>query len=192
MLKYVFMPYRASKHSGVSGAYSAVSNRGLGGKVIFRSPEDLTHFTSTLKRLAKQTPAVRVIAFSLLTTSFHLVLFSADTEAISKFMHRLSISYGIYFNARYETSGKVFAGPFKDRQLVGDDQLVQEVCRVHLLPSAEHHDAETYEWSSYRSYLSQQAPWIYKADVASYFRTDNLASALRRMTDSQRGSTDIS
>jgi hypothetical protein len=192
MLKYVFMPYRASKHSGVSGAYSAVSNRGLGGKVIFRSPEDLTYFTSTLKRLARQTPAVRVIAFSLLTTSFHLALYSADVEAISKFIHRLSISYSIYFNSRYETSGKVFAGPFKDRLLIGDDQLVQEVCRIHLLPSREHHNPETYEWSSYRSYLSGQAPWVYKQDVVAYFRTDDLAKALRHLTDTQRDTSDIS
>lgn len=184
MLKYIFMPYRASKHSGVSGAYSVVTNHGHGGKAIFRSPSDLTHFTTTLKRLARQSPAVEVVAFCVLTNSFHLVLRGLEADAVSKFMHRLSVSYSIYFNGRYDSTGKVFAGPYKDKLTPEGDTLVRELCRIHLLPALQRQDPETYTWSSYRYYLTGQGTWINKFEVTRFFGSASFAKDLKHFTDS--------
>ena len=180
----VLMPYRKSLKEGELSAYIALHNFGDGGQFIFRSDEDRHHFMVLLKRLRRQVPGLHLLAFCLAKDSFHLVVHEETRGESAKLMQRLGIAYGIYFNAKYRKTGKVFQGPYKDRLLLKDDEIILALCEMHRLPANENENIETYRWSSYRNYLAHSGLWIDKRFVETYFATKHYKAALRQMTAS--------
>lgn len=176
------MPYRMTLREGGASAYIAVRNSGKDGRVLFRSAEDYTHFLTLLRRLAKNNQYVVICGFSLLKGSFRLVLHETKRGAGGKLIQRLSIAYGIYFNDRYGKTGKVFEGPYKDRLLGDDDEVMEVLSGFHRLPETEQQTIEEYPWSSYRYYLKGTGAWLDKRFVESYFGSSSYQDDLRHMT----------
>lgn len=178
----VVMPYRKSLKGGGSSAYIALHNFGDGEQFIFRSDEDRHHFMVLLKRLRRQLPRLHLLGFCLTRDGFQLIVQEESRGDSAKLMQRLGIAYSIYFNAKYGKTGKVFQGPYKDRLLTKDDDIIIALCEMHRLPMKEHENIETYRWSSYRNYLAHSGLWIDKRFVETYFATKHYKAALRKMT----------
>jgi hypothetical protein len=178
------MPYRISLNHGGASAYMLAYNTGKDGQILFRGRADYEHFIVILKRLNRSTDTVSILGFNVLHDAFYLVLHEDQSGSAAKFIQRLSIAYGIYFNAKYGRTGKVFRGPYKDTLLTTDDQLMQTLCKVHRLPELQHLPAETYEWSSYHYYLHNRGTWLRKTFVEKYFATTSYQHDLRNMTSS--------
>ncbi|MBL8031461.1 MAG: hypothetical protein JNK33_04005 [Candidatus Doudnabacteria bacterium] len=176
------MPYRSSLREGNSSAYILIHNSGKDGQILFRSPADFDRFVVLVKQLLRSAETVRLLGFALLQDSFYLILHEQNRGAAARLIQRLSIAYSIYFNAKYEKTGKVFQGPYKDMLLSPDDQLMQMLCKVHGLPRLQHADAETYQWSSYRYYLTRRGTWIDKSFTQKYFANPSYQNDLRHMT----------
>ena len=176
------MPYRTSLRQGGASAYILANNIGKDGQILFRSPADYQHFMVLVKQLIRSNDSVTLLGFTLLQDSFYLLLREEHRGAAAKIIQRLSIAYGIYFNAKYDKTGKVFRGPYKDKLLASDDQLIQALCRAHRLPELQHESPETYKWSSYHYYLTRRDTWIDKTFVEKYFATHAYQNDLRHMT----------
>lgn len=65
-------------------------------------------------------PLVRVLAFTLLSNHFHLLLEETQDGGVAKFMQRLSGSMSAYFNTKYAERGSLFQGGY--RGIVVDTQ----------------------------------------------------------------------
>lgn len=178
----VSMPLRY-KSRGEANYYHVYSSS-YQNKTIFRSAEDYGKFVGRVRHLSGSNPSTRVIAYSVTMNSYHIVMTEGNKGAIANFMHRLSVSYAMYFNSRYVTKGKVFKGPYKETPLVDIDKLLEKVAQLHKMPLLYREKPETYPWTSYRSYLNDTSNWLHKDIVKGYFKSDNFAKALRTYTNS--------
>jgi hypothetical protein len=181
------MPYRNSKRIGGEQISFLVENFGANDNAIFRTTEDYKRFVSLIAQQSRKNHSIGVVAYALTQKSMHLVVQESERGAVAKFIHRLSVAYVMYFHSKYATSGKLFKGPYKDTVLTHPEDVIKRVCHVHKLPQNVVKNIEAYEWSSYKKYLSNQAPWLHKAPIADFFSTPNPSFELRQFTNNFSG-----
>ena len=160
--------------------YYHVFNRGVDKRKIFKSKDDLYYFFKRLidlnhvvigtkfnsKRFRKSgevvidtenAKMVSIVAYCLLPNHFHLVLKQESEDGISKFMQKLSTSYTMYFNKKYNRSGSLFQGKFKANLIGGDFGL--PVLSVYVNLNYVHHKInpkQTLVKSSIFEYLDKE------------------------------------
>lgn len=67
---------------------------------------------------------------------FHLILRQKAERGISIFLQRLSVSFSMYFNLKYDHSGTIFQGRFQSRHIDSDPYFKWIFSYVHLNPVA--------------------------------------------------------
>lgn len=65
---------------------------------------------------------------------FHLILREIKSGGISKFLGKLSTSYSMYFNRKYERTGPLLCHPFRARHIHNDDYYRWVMSYVHVNP----------------------------------------------------------
>lgn len=101
---------------------------------------------------------VELISFCLMPNHFHLILREVQEGGIARYMQRVLNSYTKYYNAKYETSGHLFQGPYKAVHIEDNEQLLHLSAYIHRnpreLPQWKNKE-RGYEWSSYQDYVSK-------------------------------------
>ncbi|KKW20070.1 MAG: hypothetical protein UY63_C0002G0029 [Parcubacteria group bacterium GW2011_GWA2_51_10] len=77
---------------------------------------------------------VAVLAYALMPNHFHLVIRQKMDNGITKFMQKVTVSYSMYFNTKYEHSGVLFQGRFMSSHLGTDPYFKWIFPYVHLNP----------------------------------------------------------
>ena len=84
---------------------------------------------------------------------YHLLV-TCDIAKLSAMMHKLNVSYAMYFNTKYERDGHLFQGRFKSVPVNSDEQYLTVLRYIHQNPEkAGICPTVAYPWSSYRSYI---------------------------------------
>lgn len=167
------MPHRYIKRRE-GGQFFLVWNMGFREKTLFRTPADYKYFVRRLQAGSLSSEGCSVVGYCLLRDQFHLVLEETTPGAIARFMHRLSVSYATHFNATYKQKGKVFAGPYKDAQMLDDEHLVVTLAKLAKMPQILHIPYETYKWSSLGIYAKNvPSDWLLTTPVNSYFCSED-------------------
>jgi putative transposase len=65
---------------------------------------------------------------------FHILITEKREGGISKFMQKLSTSYSMYYNKKYERTGSLFEGKFKSQHVEEDKYLKYLFSYIHLNP----------------------------------------------------------
>jgi len=173
----------------VQNEFFHVYNRGNSKQKIFLNEADFERFLVTLylsntsepfniRDILKQTDdvysierpdeLVRIGAYCLMDNHYHLLISPVVEDGLSKFMQKLSTSYAMYFNTKYERTGSLFEGRFKARHADTDEYLKYLFSYIHLNPVrgkvSEIHNtkdlfakAKAYPHSSLREYLSPRS-----------------------------------
>ncbi|MBI2057661.1 MAG: transposase [Candidatus Yanofskybacteria bacterium] len=135
------------------GEYYHVYNRGVEKRKIFQETRDYERFSKTL-RLANGTKAVvfktsqgasldkvglgeRLIAvgaYVLMPNHFHILVKEIKEGGLTNFMKKLTTSYAMYFNKKYERVGSLFQKPFKAEHVDNDRYLKYLLAYIHLNP----------------------------------------------------------
>ena len=149
------MPYRVCNF--FAGGYYHIYCRGNEKRDIFVKFSDYKRFISKLNeyRIAHQ---VSIICYCLLSNHFHLLVRQNTDKSVSSFMHRLTVSYSMYFNKRYNRVGHLFQGNFKAKLIDKDEYLLHLSRYIHLNPcrsSISPLGLENYPWSSYLEYINK-------------------------------------
>lgn len=132
-----------------------IYNRGTEKRKIFLDKKDYDRFVSLLyacnnknrvhiqiqgKNLAdilnldiKET-LVEIGAYCIMPNHFHLITREKTENGTSKFMQKLLTAYTMYFNKKYERTGVLFQGKFKDSHVDTDRYLKYLISYVHLNP----------------------------------------------------------
>jgi len=137
------------------GEYYHLYNRGVDKRTIFQNHSDYERFRELLylsnsKDLInvrdikgsqqdiysylRTDPQVAIGAYCLMPNHFHILLTPLVPGGVSKFMNKISTSYSMYFNKRYDRSGRLFEGSFKARQAGNDVYLKYLFSYIHLNP----------------------------------------------------------
>lgn len=167
------MPYRYAKRGGGS-QFFYVSNSGYEQKTIFRTSEDANYFTSKLALFAETYSSdIKVIAYFLSHDSFHIVVQEQTQGSVAKILHKLSVSYAMYFNNKYEDSGKLFRGPYKEEQLPSINAAIVKAIYIQKMPMQHMLLPADYKWSSLRGIIDgTNKQWIDYNLYLSFFKTD--------------------
>lgn len=137
------------------GEFYHVYNRGTDKREIFLNPSDHRRFmcllylcnTSTrvnVRDVKKLHPdiftfdrpdqLVSIGAYCLMPNHFHILITTKVENGISLFMNKLTTSYSMYFNKRYQRTGTLFQGVFKSQFADSDEYLKYMYAYIHLNP----------------------------------------------------------
>lgn len=103
----------------------------------------------------KENSLVQIINFSIMPSYFHLTLTEKTKGGISRYMHKILVSYAKYFNTRYRKSGHLFQGTFHLSHIKTEEELLHLSAYIHKSPRELHewrNRAHLYPWSSYQDY----------------------------------------
>lgn len=115
-------------------------------------------------------PSVDILAYCLMGNHYHLLVEQRTNGGISDFMQRLGCGYTMYFNKRYERTGRLFESTFRAKPVRTPD-AVRIVSRyIHLNPleliepewkksgvrdwETAGRFVNTYRWSSMKNYAA--------------------------------------
>lgn len=197
----------------VNGCFYHIYNRGVEKRQIFIDDADYQRFVSYLndfntssrmvnmwhKRKAYRgctsirsdmaEKLIDIICFILIPNHFHFIIRQLVDNGISKFMQKIETGYAMYFNKRYERTGRLFEGHFKPKLIGTDEYMMCLSAYIHLncLDLIEHgwkkegikdwnrtnKFLESYKWSSYLDYIDKYnfPNVINKGPVMEYFKT---------------------
>lgn len=174
------MPGRNIIKEYAANEYYHIYSRGVAKQVVFKDDEDYRVFLSLFKRYLSRQPGlnprhgiyphfekrIELLAFCLMPTHIHLLIFQKDRTAITDFMRSLMTSYSMYFNKKYQRVGPVFQSRYRASRINHDDYLEHISRYIHLNPR----DWETYAYSSLKYYQSKnKAEWILPKRILDLF-----------------------
>jgi len=84
--------------------------------------------------LDKKETLVDIGAYCLMPNHFHFLIKEKKEGGIAKFMGKLATGYSMYFNKRYDRTGKLFQGVFKATHADNDEYLKYLFAYIHLNP----------------------------------------------------------
>src|SRR5574341_629460 len=114
------------------GALHHVMARGIARVRIFRTETDREDFLARLAALC-QAGAVRVYAWALLPTHFHLLVRSGR-QPLAHSMRRLLTGYVVNYNRRHKRYGHLFQNRYKSIICEEDAYLLELTRYIHLNP----------------------------------------------------------
>jgi len=154
------MPARNIVKSYIENGYYHIYNRGVEKRDIFLDEQDCKVFLHYLKLYLSpieelrelNLPGLRILrfirlnlsqevnllAFSLMPNHIHLQIKQTTKDGIVKFMRRLSTSYVMYFNRKYQRVGALFQNTYKAVLIESDPHLLHLSRYVHLNPICLH------------------------------------------------------
>lgn len=159
------MPYREIVF--VPENYYHIFCRGNEKRNIFIDEQDYERFVLRMKEY-KVIHRISIICYSLMPNHFHLLLRQNTNKSISYFIHRLTVSYSMYFNKRYNRVGHLFQGSFKAKIIREDEYLLHLSRYIHLNPLqiiSSVFELEDYPWSSYPEYIGETEEEICEKEI---------------------------
>jgi len=115
---------------------------------------------------------VDLFAFCLMPNHFHLIIRQKTVDGMTSLMRKISTTYAMYFNKKYDRVGYLFQGNYKAILVDRDDYLIHLSRYVHI-NSAEFEGTvpSNYPYSSYSYYLKEKhAVWLKPDFILNYFK----------------------
>lgn len=140
-------------------------------------------------------PLVSILAWVLMPNHFHILLISHRSDLwekghnpITEFMRKISTSYAMYFNIKYNRTGSLFEGKFKSKHINEENYFNYIFSYIHLNPikliqkdwkengikdkNKAEDFLENYNYSSFLDHYSvgrKQSSIIDKKSIPDYF-----------------------
>lgn len=214
----------------VSGEYFHIYNRGNGKNKIFLDKEDYDRFIKLLYVCNSENKfnfrdsiidikidafdfergkqIVSILAWVLMPNHFHIFLISPrqglgeeDEENITKYIHKVSTAYAMYFNKKYKRSGSLFEGKFKSKYIGAENYFNYLFAYIHLNPvkliqrdwkekgikdqKKAHEFLLSYKYSSLQDYygdLRKESKIINKLILPEYIKKSHSADLFKWIT----------
>ena len=173
------MNHRDYKQFAAGECYH-IYNRGNAKMDIFRDAQDYQNFLKRLemvlglaepveasgrsqrKALVRLEPLPKgsfsVVSYCLMPNHFHILIKQNGDISISKLMAKLTTSYAMYFNKKYNRVGGIFQDKFKAVPVDTDQYLQWLSVYIHQNPPVAGliEKPEDWPWSSYSSCISNK------------------------------------
>ena len=131
--------------------YYHLTTRGIGGQNIFEDRDDYIRYLNLLKRFSDETN-VKICAYCLMGNHVHLLIYDKN-DNVSLFAKKLTGTYAMYFNNKYNRPGYLFQGRFGSVPIESNVQLLRTF--RYILNNPEEGGIcpkDRYEWRSYSKY----------------------------------------
>lgn len=160
-----------------SGIYHIIV-RGINRQNIFEDDEDRLKFIEILAKY-KEISQCRIFAYCLMDNHVHILL-QETQEPVSMMIQRVSSSYVIWYNEKYERCGHLFQERFKSEVVETDSYFLTVLRYIHQNPIKAKivSDVANYKWSSYGEYMDRGQ--IINKEYALKMFSDKPAEAIER------------
>jgi putative transposase len=140
------------------GRPHVVVARGNAGGGLFWRDDDYLSYLAALRELVRERLCV-LSAWCLMKTELRLVV-APERLPLAQIMQKLHGAHARRMNGAHERTGHLFEGRFRS-VLIPPDRIDDVVRWVHLWPVRANRvrRAETYRWSSHRSYVARGDEW---------------------------------
>lgn len=147
---------RVARRKSKTGVYHIVW-RGANRQEIFHENEDWATFLAILKKY-KRKWGLTVYAWCLMNNHVHLLL-KEGHEDISNTMKRIGVSYVLYYNWKYRTTGHLFQDRFSSEAVESRPYFLTVVRYIHQNPlkAGMVSKIENWKWSSCCGYYGKPA-----------------------------------
>ena len=200
------------KEQFVKGEWYHIYNRGVDKRIIFTSDRERLRFIHSMylfnnfqnipqrldvlkleprEFLIPIEPYVDIVAACLMPNHYHFLMSPLQDGGISKFLHKVGLSYTNYFNKLHERKGRLFESTFKAKHVDSHDYATYLTQYIHLNPvdlfrtksgTKETLSAvKTYPWSSLPIYLGKVSP--FSILISDTFRGNILALSSTQYSD---------
>jgi len=134
-------------------------NRGRRREKVFASSEDHEIFITVLRE-AVDMWNLRVAAYCLMSTHYHLLLHTPDGN-LSRCMRHINVVYTQRYNRRHKKDGQLFRGRYKAVVVEGDSYLLEVLRYIHRNPlkAGMVTGLDDFKWSSHKGYTSREKKW---------------------------------
>lgn len=155
-------PLATDSRSGIdfsTAEYILLSNYGFQGSVIYSSQEDYDRFEAYLYLLnavesmrasnfflggrereiftaARGDNLIAIGAYSITPKEFLILATPLTPHGIAKFMQKIQTAYTMYFNLKYQRSGRLFHSSYRAERAHDDVELKYFLGRTHISPVA--------------------------------------------------------
>lgn len=123
-------------------------------------------------------PLLDIVAYSLMPNHFHFQVKELIENGVSKFFRKLGTSYVMYFNIRYERTGRLFGSQYKSVLIETDEQLIHLSRYIHTNPlnsskiNISLEQLKTNPWTSLPDYLGiRKQSFCDPAEVMAFFNS---------------------
>jgi len=137
------------KQSFALNEYYHLYNRGIEKRVIFLDEKDYVYFlklmgicntkenirTKNVSDLSPDETIINIGAYVLMPNHFHILIKEKTEGGTSLYMLKLLTAYSMYFNKKYERTGRLFEGTFKSSYVSTDQYLKYLYAYIHLNPA---------------------------------------------------------
>lgn len=131
-------------------------------KSILKRKEERKRKTSKVRNLVEITSSFSVACYCLMPNHYHFMIKQESKptlkNSVINFMRRVSITYAMYFTYKYDHSGNIFQGKYKNVPVDDTEQLLYLTKYIHLNPKPIlklNQNLAGYAYSSYQDYLSR-------------------------------------
>jgi putative transposase len=178
----ISMPRRNVLKVDVPDCYYHIYARGNNRAKIFIDGRDYAVFLNLLKRYLSREQQqdklgalyphlfgrLELLCFCLMPNHFHLLIYQAETGAMSALMRGVMTSYSRYFNKKYGRTGPLFESRYK-ASLIHSQQYLDHITRyIHLNPG----NWRNYPYSSLPFYMGRQsAEWVMPERILELFKS---------------------
>jgi REP element-mobilizing transposase RayT len=168
-------------------SYYHVYARGASHREISLDEQDYRYFLGLFERYLSERAAVsktgepyphfrdsiELVAFCLMSTHFHLLIWQKEADDLPKLMRSIMTSYSRYYNLRHKTSGALFESRYKASHIENDAYLGHISRYIHLNPRYW----QRYPYSSLRYYFAERPAWLQPDRIEAMFasRADYIA-----------------
>ncbi len=143
------MPRKNRAHQ--EGVCYHVINRGNRRAKVFHSGSDYRQFIQMMRE-AQARLYMRILAYVLMPTHFHFVLWPRLSDDMSKWMHWLTTKHVTTYAVQHEVTGRTWQGRYKSFPINQDQHLLTVIRYVERNPLTAGlvDSAQEWKWSSLR------------------------------------------
>jgi len=119
------------------------------GQEIFKANVDYDRIMQILKRY-KMRFSFHLYAYCLMPTDVSLIIHPSNARHLPLFMQGVNQTYALYFNKRYNNTGKVWRQRYKSTVIQNDADLLDAITLVEFTPVQRNQSRSPieYPWSS--------------------------------------------
>lgn len=119
-------------------------------------------------RSRKRDPLVEFVAYCLNPNHYHFILKQVADKGIERLMHKLGLSYTLYFNKRNKRTGALFQGNFKAAHIDSNEYLLYLSAYVNENNFIHGYNKRSaWPYSSLPDYLSKKDDKLVNKDIIS-------------------------
>ncbi len=125
-------------------------------KIFFKEREKLEYIK--LLNKYKNDYNISIIAYCMMDNHVHILIDTGNINNLTKYMHKVNTSYGIYFNKNRNRVGYVYRDRFKTQAINNMEHLYNCVLYIHNNPVKAKicRRAKEYKFSSYKTFLYKE------------------------------------